>query len=137
LLELTNHKCNEDDWVKFNKPLKRQETLINDFKKKGFFYCLDEVQKDEHGNPIKLADLKLYGEERINQAELDIVYKPCYPVKWTQEREDNNEKCLVKVEKDSDMEHGSDFMKNRLAETNKYLGTCMFYTYYNQQGFNH
>jgi hypothetical protein len=41
------------------------------------------MQKDGTGKDVKLADLQLYGSERVNQAELDIMFKPCQPIRWT------------------------------------------------------
>jgi hypothetical protein len=35
------------------------------------------------------------------------------------------------------MDHNSKFMKQRLKETNEYLGTCMFYAYHNEERINH
>jgi hypothetical protein len=99
--------------------------------------CLDQVQKDKAGNDISLKELELYGNERINQAKLDFLFKPCHPVKWTQEREDKGERCLVKVESDEDMLAGSELMNNRLIETEKYLRTCMFYAYHNEERINY
>jgi len=39
--------------------------------------------QEHKGKPIKLEDVKLYGADRVNQAKIDIIYRPCHPKKWT------------------------------------------------------
>jgi hypothetical protein len=55
--------------------------------------CLDKMQTQEDGKPIPLEALELYGIDRVSEAKLDFIYRPC-PVRQRTE-ENKNEKCLV------------------------------------------
>jgi hypothetical protein len=120
-LLLTHHICNQEDWKKFYQPNFKQRDQINFYKENKFLICLDENQKDLEGKVIKLSDIKLYGKDYKSSSYFDIVYRPCYPKKWTKEREEGKEKCLFKNKSDEDMKPDSKFMKKRKDETMAYL----------------
>jgi hypothetical protein len=65
------------------------------FKERNLYKCFDEVQIDNNGKPIRLEEVELYGADRVNQAKIDIIYKPCHPKKRTPELEKAGEKCLM------------------------------------------
>ena len=60
--------------------------------------CLDQTQKDSNGQTIALEDLKLFGSNRISEAKLDFIYRPCSVRQRT--AYNKNEKCLVNNIKD-------------------------------------
>jgi hypothetical protein len=133
-MPLTTHICNEEDWKKFYQPNFKQKDQINFYKENNFLICLDENQTDLEGKEVKLHDLKLYGKDYNSSGILNWYYLPCKPKKWTQEREDRKEKCLIKDLSDKDMKSESKFMKKRFKETMSYLlkkSLPTFEIYYN------
>lgn len=127
---LKHHVCGEEDWKLFHTPRKNKALQIQRFKERKMLLCLDKMQETDEGKPILLEELEIYGADRVSEAKLDFIYRPCTPIQRTKENK-NTGKCLVDDVNDRAV------LDAKLAEIKEYTGgMAILYTYFNNEEFN-